>query len=270
MELYKRQVKADREVGARARLVIRNFRIQVVKDEEKELSPDVMKLATVNKGTIIPTFNSVLRPEIHKFGTEVTEKLKVVWPELYEEPGYNQAEDDEQEYLQTEEEYQDPNGVFPLYPLDVYRNENEVQSQRLPNSKPASSHAGKYIPPQRVLDGDEGPLKGEILGLPDGLSSRPYTPVDDSDYEAITQLNRVFDRWLRNIMTEKSAQEQPPPRTRLLNGELAPRDIKDINWHIQMAHGVCLKARPLPLEKYSGKTDYDEKPYRQLQMLVVN
>lgn len=86
-------------------MVIRNFRIQVVRDEEKELSEDVMRLATLNKGTSIPTFNSVLRPEIHKFGTEVTEKLKVVWPELGDDNYV--FYDEEQEYLQTDEEFQE-------------------------------------------------------------------------------------------------------------------------------------------------------------------
>lgn len=72
VELYKRQVKPNKEVGARSRLMIRNYRLHVVKDAAKELTPEILRLATINKGTTIPTFNSVIRPEIYKFGTAVT------------------------------------------------------------------------------------------------------------------------------------------------------------------------------------------------------
>jgi hypothetical protein len=40
--------------------------------------------------------------------------------------------------------------------------------------------------------------------LEDGLSDRPYTPADIAEQEAIKEANKIFDRWLRNIMTARA------------------------------------------------------------------
>ena len=57
-ELYKRQVKADKEVGTRVKLMIKNYRLHCIKDEASELNPTVRKLSNLNKGTSIYVSNS--------------------------------------------------------------------------------------------------------------------------------------------------------------------------------------------------------------------
>ena len=80
-------MRPDKEVGTRPRLIIKNYRLQVVKDEAVDLGPEVLRLGTENRGTCIPTFNSVIRPEVHSFGTKVTDKLAQAWPELLGDDG---------------------------------------------------------------------------------------------------------------------------------------------------------------------------------------
>lgn len=77
--------------------MIRNYRIQAVRDEAKELGPEVMRVATLNKGTTIPTFNSVIRPEIHKFGTKVTDMVEEAYAALLN-PQKHLIEDNDEIY----------------------------------------------------------------------------------------------------------------------------------------------------------------------------
>jgi hypothetical protein len=64
----------------------------------------------------------------------------------------------------------------------------------------------------------------------DGISSRPFTAADAVELEAIRQTNKIFDRWLRNIMSQKSAALATPARPILQNGQVAAPRIVDINW----------------------------------------
>ena len=48
--------------------------------------------------------------------------------------------------------------------------------------------------------------------LDDGFSNRPYTPADIAEREAIQDANKMFDRWLRNIMTARAKTPQAPKR----------------------------------------------------------
>ena len=43
-----------------------------------------------------------------------------------------------------------------------------------------------------------------MASLDDGLSSRPFTAADAEELAAITETNKIFDRWLRNIMSAES------------------------------------------------------------------
>ena len=85
IELYKRSVKGDKELGSRKEVMIRNYRLRVLKDAARELTPDMRALLLLNKGTTIHVSNSIIKPEIHKFGTEVSDKLAHVYPFLLEE-----------------------------------------------------------------------------------------------------------------------------------------------------------------------------------------
>jgi hypothetical protein len=65
--------------------MIRNYRLHVVKDVARELSPNIRALLSLNKGTTIHVSNSIIKPEIHKFGTEVSDRLGHVYPFLLED-----------------------------------------------------------------------------------------------------------------------------------------------------------------------------------------
>jgi hypothetical protein len=69
-----------------------------------------------------------------------------------------------------------------------------------------------------------------IAEIDEGLSSRPFTATDAVELEAVNQANKIFDRWLRNIMSQKSALLASPTRAKLKNGVTAAPRILDINW----------------------------------------
>ena len=54
--------------------------------------------------------------------------------------------------------------------------------------------------------------------IDEGISSRPFTATDAVELDAINKANKIFDRWLRNIMSQKSAYLASPTRARLQNG----------------------------------------------------
>ena len=67
--------------------MIRNYRLQAIKDVGLELTPQVRRLSTLNKGSTIHVCNSLIRPEIYQYGTEVTDKLAQAWPEVRDRAG---------------------------------------------------------------------------------------------------------------------------------------------------------------------------------------
>ena len=87
IEFYKRSVKADKEISCRKEIMIRNYRLHVVKDAAREIDENMRALFTLNKGTCIHVSNSIIKPEIHKFGTEVSDKLGQVYPFLLQDIG---------------------------------------------------------------------------------------------------------------------------------------------------------------------------------------
>ena len=56
--------------------MIRNYRLHIVKDVDKEIDPEQRSLFTLNKGTCIHVSNSIVKPEIHKYFTKVSDKLE--------------------------------------------------------------------------------------------------------------------------------------------------------------------------------------------------
>mmetsp|Transcript_42650 Transcript_42650/g.65420 ORF Transcript_42650/g.65420 Transcript_42650/m.65420 type:complete len:124 (+) Transcript_42650:764-1135(+) len=83
VDFYKRSVKGDREMSHRSEIMIRNYRLRYIKNPTSEGIDDHKKsLFTLNKGTSIHVSNSILKPEIHKFGTQVSSKLTQVYPFL--------------------------------------------------------------------------------------------------------------------------------------------------------------------------------------------
>jgi hypothetical protein len=52
---------------------------------EKEFDEETRSLLTLNKGTCIHVSNSIIKPEIHKFRTKLTDVLTEVYPQLLED-----------------------------------------------------------------------------------------------------------------------------------------------------------------------------------------
>jgi len=72
-------------MNQRKEIMIRNYRLHLVKDPSEEGIDDyVRSLFTQNKGTSIFVSNSILKPEIHKFGTHISDHLTKVYPFLNE------------------------------------------------------------------------------------------------------------------------------------------------------------------------------------------
>ena len=110
-----------------------------------------------------------------------------------------------------------------------------------------------------------------INDIQDGISSRPLTADNAAELDALSQTNKIFDKWLRNIMSQQSSiHPDAPARPLLKNGlKTAPR-VRDINWKIAIAIKSIIKEKPMPLENFTTKSFYDGTPYKHLQMLVVN
>ena len=102
------------------------------------------------------------------------------------------------------------------------------------------------------------------------MSSRAFTPADAGELAAITETNKIFDRWLRNIVSAGSEPPPAPSRAILKNGQRAAPRVLDINWQIAVADKSLLKEKPMPLELLTNRSFYDDGPYRHLQLLVVN
>jgi len=77
--------------------------------------------------------------------------------------------------------------------------------------------------------------------------------------------NKIFDRWLRNIVSRAtSLAPESPERTRLKNGKIAAPRINDINWQIALSSRDVIKEKPLPIERMTLQSFYEERPYQHL------
>ena len=83
IEFYKRQVKNERDIGVNREIMIRNYRLHLVKNAAEEgIDARVRALFTLNRGTSIHVSNSVLKPEIHQFSTKISDRLPELYPVL--------------------------------------------------------------------------------------------------------------------------------------------------------------------------------------------
>jgi hypothetical protein len=79
-------VKNDKDIGLHREIMIRNYRLHLVKNAAEEgIDARARALLTLNKGTSIHVSNSILKPEIHKFTTKLTEHLPQLYPVLQDD-----------------------------------------------------------------------------------------------------------------------------------------------------------------------------------------
>jgi hypothetical protein len=70
VDFYKRSVKTEGQLNFEKEVIIKNYRLQVV-DASKDITDLDRRLMHLNQGTSIYVSNSLLRPEKHKYSTEV-------------------------------------------------------------------------------------------------------------------------------------------------------------------------------------------------------
>lgn len=78
LDYYKRSVKTEAELNMVKEIIIKNYRLRLV-DALKDIQPEDRKLMTLNKGTCIHVANSLIKPEIYRYSTKVSN----VTAELY-------------------------------------------------------------------------------------------------------------------------------------------------------------------------------------------
>ena len=81
IEYYKRSIKSNNELQIEKEVIIKNYRLRVI-DASKDISDLDRKLMKQNKGTSIYVANSLIRPEIYRFSTRVSNAIVEVFAEM--------------------------------------------------------------------------------------------------------------------------------------------------------------------------------------------
>ena len=64
IDFYKRSVKDQKDISSKKEIMIKNYRLYVIKDADTEIDEEQRKFYTLNKGTSIHVSNSIIRPDI--------------------------------------------------------------------------------------------------------------------------------------------------------------------------------------------------------------
>lgn len=81
IDYYKRSIKSNNELQIDKEVIIKNYRLRVI-DASKDITDFDRKLMKVNKGTSIHVANSLIRPEIYRFSTRVSNAIVEVFAEM--------------------------------------------------------------------------------------------------------------------------------------------------------------------------------------------
>ena len=95
IEFYKRSVKGDRDLHQPKEIMISNYRLRVANEADEQ----ARQLFTLNKGTSIYVSNSILKPEIHKYSTKISDSMSKVYPFLLDEATAQQRGNNARSYL---------------------------------------------------------------------------------------------------------------------------------------------------------------------------
>jgi len=68
-------------------VIIKNYRLRVV-DARVDLTEKDRRLMKLNKGTSIYVSNSLVKPEIYRFSTKVSDAMTYVFPEMYDSKAF--------------------------------------------------------------------------------------------------------------------------------------------------------------------------------------
>jgi hypothetical protein len=82
IDYYKRAVKTNDDLAVHKEIIIKNYRLRVV-DGNKDLTAEDRKLMLLNKGTSIYVANSLIKPEIYRYSTKVSDVMVEVFINEY-------------------------------------------------------------------------------------------------------------------------------------------------------------------------------------------
>lgn len=88
IDFYKRSVKHQSELNMKKEIIIKNYRLRVV-DAKVDLTEKDRRIMKLNKGTSIYVANSLIKPEIYRYSTKVTNLISEIFPFMQEE-GFHQ------------------------------------------------------------------------------------------------------------------------------------------------------------------------------------
>jgi hypothetical protein len=78
IDYYKRAMKTNDELKVDKEIIIKNYRLRVV-DANKDITAEDRKLMLLNKGTSIYVANSLIKPEIYRYSTKVSDVMVEVF-----------------------------------------------------------------------------------------------------------------------------------------------------------------------------------------------
>ena len=84
IDYYKRSVKTEAELNMQKEIIIKNYRLRVV-DAKVDLTEKDKRIMKLNKGTSIYVANSLIKPEIYRYSTKVSNVITEIFPEMQSE-----------------------------------------------------------------------------------------------------------------------------------------------------------------------------------------
>ena len=119
IEYYKRSVKTTDVLDQRKEIIIKNYRLRMV-DANKDLTEKDRRVMKLNKGTSIYVSNSLVKPEIYRYSTKVSNAITEAFPDLLDDESRRggpllSAQDFDSltfhDQVQVEEEFFDKYGI---------------------------------------------------------------------------------------------------------------------------------------------------------------
>ena len=81
IEYYKRSIKPTEILNQQKEVIIKNYRLRVI-DAKVDLTERDRRIMKLNKGTSIYVSNSLIKPEIYRYSTKVSDAIVEVYSDL--------------------------------------------------------------------------------------------------------------------------------------------------------------------------------------------
>ena len=81
IDYYKRSIKPTDVLNQDKEVIIKNYRLRVI-DAKVDLTERDRKIMKLNKGTCIYVSNSLVKPEIYRYSTKVSNAIVEVFAEM--------------------------------------------------------------------------------------------------------------------------------------------------------------------------------------------